>query len=589
MLCIVIVAVAIYYALNGKSKNLITIATKKQHISSKTSSILQTIRKNISKIDEEIPDFMMSSSIVEEKNEILSMADELEKKLKELKNLSVSGEALNKYAELEKECKLLEERYKEFEEKIGDVKERAKIYNDARKRVLEVRKKIDGMKENLFVNDLLIKVRKIEEEIKAGKFHGREQILQQIEKELDKRANQFNINLLLQKKEVKKGIWNKNTIIVENNGMASIKNIKISFDGDIEVKGLEEINELKPKERKRIAFSIKSNEDGEIPVKIIADFEAIGRKQKLSKKEWLSVKAMTMATTGEKPKEIVQKVKELYKETGTSFKYGDFFSYSIVNKIGSGGFCNVYLVKAKGREYAMKIPKGVDISGGDTIYLHENDLKTYGKEANIWAMLTEKLPNDVIKLIDAGITPFPWFVMELADASLRQKMNSMSKKEKIDLIINLLAKLDRVHHFGIVHRDLKPENILFVNGKAKLTDFGLAKIVTKSSRSAISSGTPDYMAPEQVSSKRYGDVDWRTDIWQMGVVAYELLTSETPFKGDSYEEIGMSILFDDPLPLTEFGYDEGISNAIMKALHKNKEERYQSALEFKNELWRGIK
>lgn len=419
-------------------------------------------------------------------------------------------------------------------------------------------------------------------------FHGKKQILQKIEKELDKRVTQSNINLFLEKKEIKKGIWSKNSIIVENNGMTFIRDVKISFDGDVEIKGLEKINELKPKERKRITFSIKSNESGEIPLKIIADFKAIKKRQKSAKKEWLFVKEIATISIGEKTKTIKTRVKELYKELDkvTEFKYGDFFSYEILNKIGSGGFCNVYLVKGKGKEYAMKIPKGVDISGGDTISLHEDDLKKYGKEANIWAMLTEKLPNDVIKLIDVGISPFPWFIMELADASLRQKMNDMSEKEKIDLIIYLLGKLDKVHHFGIIHRDLKPENILFVKGNAKLTDFGLAKIVTKSSRSAFFSGTPDYMAPEQISSKRYGDVNWLTDIWQMGVVAYELLTGETPFKGNSYEEIGMAILFDDPLPLTEFGYDKEISNIIMKALHKNKEERYQSALEFKNELSR---
>ncbi len=285
-----------------------------------------------------------------------------------------------------------------------------------------------------------------------------------------------------------------------------------------------------------------------------------------------------------------ERIKEMYrlnekKDISQLYNWGEFTVYGIVRKIGSGGFSDVYLVERSGKRYAMKIPKGVDLKGDETIVLSDKDLEQYGKEAEIWAMLTERVPDAVINLIDAGIHPFPWFVMELGDKSLKDVVSEMRYEEKLKVAMDLLGKLDQIHHFGVVHKDIKPENILYAGGEWKFTDFGLSKIVNKSSKSSqMLSGTLLYMAPEQISKKKFGHTDWRTDIWQMGVMIYELLTGHTPFEAEDAGELAMSVIMEEPVPATKYGVSEEVWRVIEKALRKEKEERWQSAIEMKNAL-----
>jgi serine/threonine protein kinase len=237
----------------------------------------------------------------------------------------------------------------------------------------------------------------------------------------------------------------------------------------------------------------------------------------------------------------------------------------------------------------MKIPKGLDWKLGETLILREGDLEQYGKEAVIWAMLTEKVPDGVVHLIDAGKTPFPWFVMELADRSLAEAQRDMSYEEKIGVIIDLLGKLEKIHRLEVVHKDIKPENILYAGGEWKFTDFGLSKVLNKSSKSTqMMSGTWLYMAPEQISKKKFGGTDWRTDIWQMGVMLYELLTGHLPFEADDAGELAMSVMIEDPVPATEYGVDEEVWKVLKKAFQKKKEDRWQSAMVMKKELERVV-
>ncbi len=273
-----------------------------------------------------------------------------------------------------------------------------------------------------------------------------------------------------------------------------------------------------------------------------------------------------------------------------SFDFGDFSLYHILHKIGSGGFSDVYAVERNGRRYAMKIPKGVDLSGSDTLELKEKDLEGYGKEAEIWAMLTEREPKAVVNLVDAGIRPFPWFVMEIGERKLGDAVGTASPQEKLRIIAELLGKLDRIHHYAVVHKDIKPDNILFAGGNWKFTDFGLSKVLSMSSKSSAGfSGTMFYMAPEQVSKKHFGNTDWRTDIWQMGVLAYEMLTGHLPFDGDDPLEITTSILHDEPTPGTKYGMNKKVWNVVRKALEKRKEDRWQSAVEFKKAIEEAIR
>ena len=283
-------------------------------------------------------------------------------------------------------------------------------------------------------------------------------------------------------------------------------------------------------------------------------------------------------------------VDKLYGSENGSYVYGfgDFFSYRIIKKIGSGGFSEIYLVEKDGKHYAMKVPKGVNFKGGETLQLNEEDIKSYAEEAKIWATLTEKVPDSVVDLIDIGIRPFPWFAMELADYSLKDKMN-MPMNAKLRTMANLLRKLEEIHGNKVVHKDIKPENILYAGGQWKFTDFGLSKIIDKSSKSTMLSGTPWYMAPEQVSpGGEYGHSDVRTDVWGMGVVLYEMLTGVSPFKGERYEQVGMAILFQEPKKPSDINPEipKELDEIVMKALKKKKDERWQSAEEFRKAIER---
>jgi serine/threonine protein kinase len=97
------------------------------------------------------------------------------------------------------------------------------------------------------------------------------------------------------------------------------------------------------------------------------------------------------------------------------------------------------------------------------------------------------------------------------------------------------------------------------------------------------------MSPEQISKSRFGQVDWRTDIWQLGVLAYEILVEELPFEAADPIEITSNILHDEPLPISEFSRKfEPLDDVLLRALNKDKEKRYQSAIEMKFEMQRAL-
>src|SRR4029079_16135878 len=141
-----------------------------------------------------------------------------------------------------------------------------------------------------------------------------------------------------------------------------------------------------------------------------------------------------------------------------------------------------------------------------------------------------------VALLDVGHDgEMPYLVMELVDGTtLGQRMvaGKLSLWEARRILLELLSALDHAHCAGIVHRDLKPANILLrQDGMVKVTDFGLAKLdesVQASIGSGTAVGTPHYMSPEQAAGR---SVDARSDLFSIGVIAYELLTGRKPFEG----------------------------------------------------------
>jgi len=182
-----------------------------------------------------------------------------------------------------------------------------------------------------------------------------------------------------------------------------------------------------------------------------------------------------------------------------------------------------------------------------------------------------------------------FIVMEYIEGqSLRQKIlkGPLDQTEALNIAIQVAEGLEEAHKKGIVHRDIKSGNIMLTEkGTAKVMDFGLAKVFSGSliTREAKTMGTVAYMSPEQAKGEV---VDHRTDIWSLGVVLYEMITGQLPFKGEYDQSMIHSILNHEPEPITKIrkNLPSGLERVIYKAIAKKLCDRYQSMEDFLGDL-----
>jgi serine/threonine-protein kinase len=147
------------------------------------------------------------------------------------------------------------------------------------------------------------------------------------------------------------------------------------------------------------------------------------------------------------------------------------------------------------------------------------------------------------------------------------------------VVASVAEALDYAHQQGVVHRDIKPANIILLeNEQIKVADFGIARITASSTKTqtGVIFGTPNYMSPEQVAGKK---VDGRSDLFSLGVVLYELLSAEKPFKGDSITTLMYAITNNSYPPLKEIAPQtpESCVKIVDKLLNKGVTRRYKSA------------
>lgn len=256
--------------------------------------------------------------------------------------------------------------------------------------------------------------------------------------------------------------------------------------------------------------------------------------------------------------------------------------YQIVELVGEGAMGAVYraLDPVLNRIVAIKVMS-------DAVARDEELRARFLREAQSAGSLQH--PN-VITIFDFGeVEGHLYIAMEFVEGAdleyvLRQCV-PLTLAQKLDIAIDLLSALAYAHRRGIVHRDIKPGNIrLTEEWRAKIMDFGIVHLESsRMTRTGIALGTPDYMAPEQITG---GKVTAATDIFAAGGVLYELLTGSRPFPADTLHGVMYKIVTEDP-PLLETmlpGLPRELSPIVARALSKEPDQRYPTALDMANEL-----
>jgi serine/threonine-protein kinase len=256
--------------------------------------------------------------------------------------------------------------------------------------------------------------------------------------------------------------------------------------------------------------------------------------------------------------------------------------YQILKELGRGGMGIVFQAHDKQLREQVAIKILSPLLSND-----EQALERLKREVSAARRITH--PN-VIRIHDISeLGGLHYVSMEyFPGTSLKEYVKStgaLSLMQAYNVASQICDGLEAAHRQGVIHRDLKTQNIIIHNNRIKIIDFGLARTSHLEGMTAtgLIMGTPEYMAPEQVSGQK---VDERADIYSLGIILYELFTGKVPFTGDSAIAVGFKQMKEDPPKPTEINpqLPQQIERIILKALQKDPVMRYFSVAELRNDL-----
>lgn len=257
--------------------------------------------------------------------------------------------------------------------------------------------------------------------------------------------------------------------------------------------------------------------------------------------------------------------------------------YVIVKKLGEGGMADVYLAldSLLNREVALKMLRG-------SLALDPISLLRFQREANSASALNH--PN-IVEIYDVGEDNGQhYIVMEyIRGKTLKQLISqrgAMEKQEAISIMDQLISAIIEAHDKNIIHRDIKPQNILVKDdGTVKITDFGIATVADSLQLTQADTvlGSVHYLAPELARGE---GASFQSDIYALGITFYELLTGQVPHRGDAPVQIAMKHMKEEIPSVRDFNptLPQAVENIIIKSTAKNRNLRFKSAQEMRDEL-----
>jgi serine/threonine protein kinase len=267
--------------------------------------------------------------------------------------------------------------------------------------------------------------------------------------------------------------------------------------------------------------------------------------------------------------------------------------YCLLRKLGAGGMGSVWLA----HDQSLDSQCAVKLVDPEKAADEEVRIR-FEREAKAAAQIRGA---NVVDIFDHGIwdgTPF--IVMEYLEGedlgARLDRTGALDTEQTYQIVSQVARALVRAHAAGIVHRDLKPENIFLVPGDdqevAKVLDFGIAKheqysLAGKTTKTGSFMGTPYYMSPEQARGRA---IDWRSDLWALGVIAYQCLNGRPPFESEALGELMGMIIYDPIPPITTSapGLPEALELWWERAVARDREQRFQSAKELADSFGEAI-